>query len=445
MIRLILSILLFIGASSIAGAQVGTPKTVADLQAEVISLWPDNTTGQITPLAARQTLLDIIASYGNLSTASVFTSPPSVPTASFGTNTLQAASTAFVLANGGGTFLNTLPPFTTVCNPTGITGAAQACAAVTASSPLVISGNVLSITNMITASTATFLGVGAGNLTLSGVNNTGVGVGSIPLLTSGAQNVAVGAGSGSHFTSSSNNVALGYAALSTLSTGGTNIAIGTQSLQTLDAHFENVAIGYNSLKDLLSGDGNTCVGYQCGGGVTTGSLNTFIGGLNCICTPGITTGSNNVVLGGVTGLSGSLSGAIIFGDGAGNIRLSWDNTASRWTAAGGIIAPAMTGNGTPPTGNTGTCSTGVTVVGGSSIGTWTSTAICALAGTIILTAMPTQPTGYVCRMSDRTTAGVVIEETATTVTSATFVVRSLPTGTVATVANDILQYDCKGY
>lgn len=110
-----------------------------------------------------------------------------------------------------------------------------------------------------------------------------------------------------------------------------------------------------------------------------------------------------------------------------------------------IAAAAIRNTGTPPTGNTGTCSTGVTVAGGSTTGTWTSTSICALAGTIILTAMPTQTNGYVCSMTDRTTAGIVIEETATSATSATFTVRSLPTGTVATVANDIIQYSCIGY
>jgi hypothetical protein len=102
--------------------------------------------------------------------------------------------------------------------------------------------------------------------------------------------------------------------------------------------------------------------------------------------------------------------------------------------------------GTLPTGNTGTCSTGVTVAGDARRGTWTSTAACALTtGTIILSGLPTQPTGYLCRMSDQTTAGVVIEETASGTTSVTFTVRALPTGTIQVAANDVLQYECSGY
>ncbi len=127
---------------------------------------------------------------------------------------------------------------------------------------------------------------------------------------------------------------------------------------------------------------------------------------------------------------------------AGDINCS---NVGQWTFPSPIVTPGWTSNGTKPTGNTGTCSTGVTVAGGATAGTWTSTAICALAGTIILTGMPTTPTGYACFMADRTTAGVTVEETATSATSVTFTVRALPTGSVATVANDILQYSCTGY
>jgi hypothetical protein len=128
------------------------------------------------------------------------------------------------------------------------------------------------------------------------------------------------------------------------------------------------------------------------------------------------------------------------------------NGASTWTTvtrffanATAVTAPVEISGGTVPTGTTGTCNTGVTVAGGATAGTWTSTGICAIASTIILTAMPTVPTGYACFMSDRTTGGVTIEETATSTTSATFIIRALPTGSIATVANDILQYSCKGY
>lgn len=127
-----------------------------------------------------------------------------------------------------------------------------------------------------------------------------------------------------------------------------------------------------------------------------------------------------------------------------------------WNTSGNILTDASNvaqfalydynAPGSTPTGNTGTCSTGVTVAGDARRGTWTSTAACALTtGTIILSGMPTQPTGYICTVSDQTTAGIVIEETAKSTTSVTFTVRALPTGTIQVAANDVLQYSCLDY
>jgi hypothetical protein len=108
--------------------------------------------------------------------------------------------------------------------------------------------------------------------------------------------------------------------------------------------------------------------------------------------------------------------------------------------SGRLQTAALQASGTVPTGNTGTCATGVTVAGGATAGTWTSTAICSIAGTIILTAMPTMTTGYACSANDRTTAAVVLQQTASSTTSATFTVRS-----TATAANDVISYSCIGY
>lgn len=430
-----------------AGAQTGSPKTVTDLNAELNVLFPNNTVGAITPFAARQMLTDIIASYGNLSSSSDFTAPPTVPTAPLGTNNNQAASTAFVQANGGGTFLNNLPPFTTVCNATGITAVAQACPAITAVAPLGISGTTI---NVNTVATNGQFFAGAGNLTnTAGTTNIGIGPSAlVSLTTGGGGNVAIGSGAGALITSGANNFALGGNALAHLTTASSNVAIGPSALTTNVTGQSNVAIGVNSLLVATAGS-NTAVGQQSGVNLTSGGGNTFIGTSSG---GGITTGGNNSVFGGCAGLAGALANAVVICDGAGTVRFDWaKTTAATMTLQGPVVnvgtetATAHVVNGAVPTGNTGTCSTGITVAGGATAGTWTSTAICALAGTIILTSMPAMPTGYACFMSDRTTAGIVVEEQSTTVTSVTFVVRSLPTGAVATVANDILQYSCVGY
>lgn len=54
-----------------ADAQTGSPKTTAALNVEVNTFWLNNATGLIVPFNARQTLLDFIASYGNVGTQSV--------------------------------------------------------------------------------------------------------------------------------------------------------------------------------------------------------------------------------------------------------------------------------------------------------------------------------------------------------------------------------------
>jgi hypothetical protein len=369
-----------------------------------------------------------------------------VPTAPVGTSNNQAASTAFVQANGG-TILNSLAPFTFLCNPTGITAAAIACPALTAVAPLGISGSALNVNTSTTngifvggagpAGTITTNSVGIGFLALStlstGNGNFALGLNALGSITTGANNVGIGVNAGFGLSgAASSNVAIGPGILGTSSTGVNNTAIGVNCLNKATGS-NNTCIGELALSDLTSGSGNTAVGPSAGRGLTTGS--------------------NNTVLGACLGLTGALASAIAICDGVTNVRIDWGvTTASTLTLAAPVAIPGTVGanafksTGTVPTGNTGTCSTGVTVSGGATAGTWTSTAACALTtGTIILTAMPTQTTGYTCFVSDRTTAGVVVEQTATTATSATFVVRALPTGTVQVSANDILQYSCMGY
>lgn len=97
--------------------------------------------------------------------------------------------------------------------------------------------------------------------------------------------------------------------------------------------------------------------------------------------------------------------------------------------------------GSSPTGTTGSCGGTVTMTGGATAGTWSSTAICAITtGTIILTGLPAAPHGWSCDANDQTTAAVVLQETATSATSVTWTVRA-----TATAANDVINFKCMGY
>lgn len=156
--------------------------------------------------------------------------------------------------------------------------------------------------------------------------------------------------------------------------------------------------------------------------------------------------------------AGCDNGAIILSSGGGAPKveiiaggLSYFNTGNNlcvgavtcsqlFSVAGLSSATTHVSTGSVPTGNTGTCSTAVTVTGGASVGNWTSTSACNIAGTIILSGMPSAPTGYNCDATDITTAAVVLQQTASSVTSVTFTVRATNAS-----ANDNIRFKCLAY
>ena len=97
----------------------------------------------------------------------------------------------------------------------------------------------------------------------------------------------------------------------------------------------------------------------------------------------------------------------------------------------GYASPTMTG---VPIGTTGSCiASGF--VGTRLAGTF-SAAVC-VAGTFILSGLPTAPNGYACTAQDRTTPANTVVQTASSVSSATY--------TATTTAADVVQFFCQGY
>ncbi len=243
---------------------------------------------------------------------------------------------------------------------------------------------------------------------------------------------------------------------STLTYSGTvlNVPAGSASLPALSVGIATTGMYSASTTQFgVSVNGASKMDYGITGGAGTWFIDGSAGGFvfmgGTIQTAGnFNIGNGNVKFANTGGTSGSLSVL----DGSSVSLFDYGvTTASTLTVVGNVTSstairsPLHVATGSVPTGTTGSCTTGVTVAGGSTAGTWTSTATCAATGTIILTAMPTAPTGYACFMTDRTTSGATIQQTATSATSATFTVRSLPTGSVTVAANDILQYHCIGY
>ncbi len=145
---------------------------------------------------------------------------------------------------------------------------------------------------------STFLGINAGNLTMTGDRNTGVGQDALSSNTGGRQNTAVGNWALADNTDGLANTALGIAALSRNTTADLNTAVGGSALRTHTAGFGNTAVGGGAMIFKTTGDFNTAVGALTLGSInnveTTGDNNIAVGyraGANLM------TGSDNIYIG----------------------------------------------------------------------------------------------------------------------------------------------------
>jgi hypothetical protein len=139
----------------------------------------------------------------------------------------------------------------------------------------------------------TFLGENAGNLTTTGVGNTGNGLAALQFNTDGIfntaighvalrdntggnQNTAIGAQALGRNTGGSANVAAGNTSLLNNSTGAFNTSLGWSALQANTNGDNNAAIGASALFN-NTGDNNVAIGFSAGIDATTGSNNIYLG------------------------------------------------------------------------------------------------------------------------------------------------------------------------
>ncbi len=215
------------------------------------------------------------------------------------------------------------------------------------------------VAQAVTASNDFFFG-NAGNVTTTGIKNTGVGGIALASVTTGGGNTGLGYSAANAITTGSQNTAGGHLALSLTTTADANTAFGYQALKSNITGANNSAFGNNALQQNTgdnntaqggfalqantSGAGNaafgngalvanttasaqTAGGFQALADVTTGGNNTAFG---YNTGRGITTGTNNTILGAnVTGLTAGLSNNIIIANGAGTIKAQNNNT--QWT------------------------------------------------------------------------------------------------------------------
>ena len=159
-----------------------------------------------------------------------------------------------------------------------------------------------------------------------GMANIAVGAGALSANTTGINNSAYGFNALTANTSGQFNTAIGANSLTANLGGNSNIAIGTSSLVANVAGSQNVSLGGASLSNLngSSANNNTAIGYNTALGITTGAGNTIVGA-------------------NVSGLSSSLTSAVILATGDGTIRADYGKTtASVWTLASPIKSATYT-------------------------------------------------------------------------------------------------------
>lgn len=124
----------------------------------------------------------------------------------------------------------------------------------------------------------TFVGVGAGNLTMSGTGrNTASGALAFQSNTTGRDNTAIGRNAMFSNTTGGFNSAIGSSALSSNTTGADNTAAGAFALQLNTSGRENTAGGKSALQNNTLGDFNTANGSDALLANTTGDDNTAVG------------------------------------------------------------------------------------------------------------------------------------------------------------------------
>jgi hypothetical protein len=123
----------------------------------------------------------------------------------------------------------------------------------------------------------TFLGLNAGNFTMTGDNNTGLGYNALFSNSTGAGNTATGAFALSVNAGGNANTATGDGALQMNAGGSNNTATGAFALQMNTGGANNTAYGDGALQFNTGGNANIAIGTAAGSIYTTESSNICIG------------------------------------------------------------------------------------------------------------------------------------------------------------------------
>lgn len=235
---------------------------------------------------------------------------------------------------------------------------------------------------------------GAGNLTMTGTQNTAMGMSALGVNTTGNYNTAMGLAALNSNTTGESNTAYGRAALNNNISGSYNIAVGMLALYSNTAS-NNTAVGYGSGTVLTSGANNILLGYQSGDNLTTGANNIILGyDIDApLASSANTLNIGNLIFGtGINGTGTTLS--------SGNIGIGTTSPYAKLSVVGEVVASYFTATSTATStaANGWNITAGCFAINGVCVGTG--------AGTVTSVAMSV-PTGLTISGSPITTSGTL--------------------------------------
>ncbi len=196
----------------------------------------------------------------------------------------------------------------------------------------------------------------AGNLTLTGLANTGLGAGVFTSLTTGSNGVALGYASQGAMTSGVQNCSIGRESLNQCQIGNGNCAFGFESLKlTTSATGSNSAFGWRSLNQLVGGSTNLALGMSTGTNYTGSESDNILmqnagtlGESNTtrIGTQGSGTGQvNRCFVSGIVGVTVSNTQMVTIDSTTGQLGVSAASGIFAWTDITGASQTLAVGNG----------------------------------------------------------------------------------------------------
>lgn len=347
------------GAGTITIAAAGGGMTIDSIgtQTGTNPIVPDGT-GLVTingaviaagtnPVRSDGTGANTLAVEVQVSQAIAATDATKVGLANFDSAAFDVDANGFVQLTGGGVAIQTIAGDSGSITGSSVTIYANRLINHCGSSVSFTNSGTFSTFNLTDSDLNTLVGSLAGNLTLTGGNNTGIGYQTLHALTTGQLNVAVGTNSLFVLTTGQGNVSIGNVTASNLITGSSNTFLGYSAGSAYtSSESRNILIGHDT-RGVLGESNVIRIGNNGNGGAIAqtacyidGIRGVAVSNANMVTIDSVTgqMGSTTIPLGDVVGPAGATSTAIAVYDGVTGKLIA--NSIPTIDASGNILTSA---------------------------------------------------------------------------------------------------------